>query len=135
MKPRVAILLLGLSISPAITLLKGSAIMSLVRLYSRLRGLSLSSILALKSTGTLSNPMFNITAVAVNFLLSTILHVSISWFQYLVMSEGVSTGSGISINFFTAAWVTLQGLPNLCFSPSKCPHKTYWQGHLNQYNP
>ena len=119
MKLRVATLLFGLSTSPAITSLNGSAIISLVRMYSSLRGLSLSSILALKSTGSLSSPIFNIRAVAVNFLLSTTLQVSINWFQYLVMSDGVSDGSGISINFFTAARVTLQDLPNLDLSSSQ----------------
>ena len=78
LNPRVANFLFGLSTSPVITSLNGFAIISLVRIYAALRGFSLSSILALKSTGTLSSPMFNIRAVAVNFLLSTILQDSIN---------------------------------------------------------
>ena len=116
LKPNVATAVLGLSSSPAMTSLNGSAIISLVKMYSLLSGFNLSSILDLKSTGSFSSPTFRIKAAAVSFLLSAIFQTSIRLFQYLVISVGVFAGSGISNSFFTVALVILQGFPNLDFN-------------------
>ena len=77
LKPNVATILLGLSSSPAITSLNGSATISLVKIYSGHKGLTFSSIFALNSTGNFSRPIFNIMLEAVRLSLSAILHTSL----------------------------------------------------------
>ena len=76
LKPRVATMLFGFSSSPAITSLKGSATISLVKMYFLLRGLIFSSIFDLKSTGNFSRPIFKIILEAVSSNLSDTLHTS-----------------------------------------------------------